>query len=257
MNRGQYKTAFGVLVALLLQLSVAFVVPSRQSPIQVQRVAGFSKGLGRFQQTNVAPLSTVAMSTEAVAYPTSHDDEVKPMSNFAKKATKVAAIAYVATVAIGLISTLSFIKLLGYFGISTETRRQKWALSTGQFVARWALRLIPFCKVDVIADKDADYMKDPEPAIWVCNHMSMLDVFLLLASDRKLRGNKKRPIKVVYVSKRVALHWPLGKHHERDGLSIAWSCSQFIRALFYPVVEETGGQSILENSVPAVRFHPY
>jgi hypothetical protein len=210
MSQGQYKPVLVVLVALFLQLSFAFIVPSRPRPIQVQRVSGLSRGIQSFQRTNVASLSTTpaAMSTEAVAYHTAHaaaEEEDKPMSNFAKKATKVAMIAYIATVALGLISTLSFIKLLGYFGISTETRRQKWALSTGQFVARWALRLIPFCKVDVIADKDAEYMKDPEPTIWVCNHMSMLDVFLLLASDRKLRGNKKRPIKVVYVSKNVAL----------------------------------------------------
>jgi 1-acyl-sn-glycerol-3-phosphate acyltransferase len=38
----------------------------------------------------------------------------------------------------------------------------------------------------------------PEPAVWVCNHTSMLDVFLLMAADRKLRGRNKRPMKIVY-----------------------------------------------------------
>lgn len=121
------------------------------------------------------------------------------MSEWTKKLTKVGMIAFIATVALGLITSLSVIKLLGYFGVS-DVRRQRWALSTGQLCARWALRLFPFCKVDVIVDKDAEYMKNPEPAIWVCNHMSMLDVFLLLASDLKMRGGRKRPIKAVYVS---------------------------------------------------------
>lgn len=39
---------------------------------------------------------------------------------------------------------------------------------------------------------------EPEPTIWVCNHTSMLDVFILLASDHKLRGKNRRPIKIVY-----------------------------------------------------------
>jgi 1-acyl-sn-glycerol-3-phosphate acyltransferase len=38
----------------------------------------------------------------------------------------------------------------------------------------------------------------PEPAVWVCNHTSMLDVFLLMAADRKLRGRNKRPMKIAY-----------------------------------------------------------
>lgn len=39
---------------------------------------------------------------------------------------------------------------------------------------------------------------EPEPAIWVCNHTSMLDIFFLLAKDKKLRGENKRPIKIIY-----------------------------------------------------------
>jgi len=57
------------------------------------------------------------------------------------------------------------------------------------------MRFIPFAKVKVVTDaKD----ENPEPSIWVCNHTSMLDVFFLLATDKKLRGKKKRPIKIVY-----------------------------------------------------------
>lgn len=145
--------------------------------------------------TAATALSTTASSTTAVA----SSSNPKTMSNFAKKVTKIGMILFITTVALGLITSLSVIKFLGYLGIP-ETRRQRWALSTGQFIARWALRFIPFVKVDVIVDKDDEYRKHPQPAIWVCNHMSMLDVFILLASDLRMRGNKKRPIKVVYVS---------------------------------------------------------
>jgi len=37
-----------------------------------------------------------------------------------------------------------------------------------------------------------------EPAIWVCNHVSALDVFILMAADKRLRKDGKRPIKIVY-----------------------------------------------------------
>jgi 1-acyl-sn-glycerol-3-phosphate acyltransferase len=56
--------------------------------------------------------------------------------------------------------------------------------------------LIPFCKVTAYPYHDPN----PEPSIWVCNHTSALDIFILLAADLKLRGKNKRPLKIVYVS---------------------------------------------------------
>lgn len=38
----------------------------------------------------------------------------------------------------------------------------------------------------------------PEPTIWVSNHISNLDIFVLLAADEKLRGKNRRPIKAIY-----------------------------------------------------------
>ena len=43
------------------------------------------------------------------------------------------------------------------------------------------------------------YVTDnPSPAIWVSNHVSMLDTFVFLASDEQLRGKNRRPIKTIY-----------------------------------------------------------
>jgi 1-acyl-sn-glycerol-3-phosphate acyltransferase len=77
-----------------------------------------------------------------------------------------------------------------------KTQSEKAALWTGQFCALWLLRVIPFVRLETVPHHEAS----PEPSIWVCNHTSMLDVFMLLAADKKLRGKKKRPIKIVYVS---------------------------------------------------------
>ena len=59
------------------------------------------------------------------------------------------------------------------------------------------MRLIPFAHVQVVNSSNVDSSK-PEPTIWVCNHTSMLDIFFLLAKDKKLRGRNKRPIKIIY-----------------------------------------------------------
>jgi 1-acyl-sn-glycerol-3-phosphate acyltransferase len=86
-----------------------------------------------------------------------------------------------------------------------KTRKERLALSTGQFCARWLIRIIPFCKLETVTERNSDAKSSkkekeelPEPAVWVCNHTSMLDVFLLMAADRKLRGRNKRPLKIVY-----------------------------------------------------------
>lgn len=109
--------------------------------------------------------------------------------------------------------------ILHRLGLISKLRQEQLSLRAGQFCARWLLRLIPFCKIDAIPphinddddDDDDDSNNDPvmveasasseppEPSIWVCNHSSQLDVFMLLAADKKLRGKQKRPIKIVYV----------------------------------------------------------
>ena len=97
---------------------------------------------------------------------------------------------------IALPATLLPQQLLYRFGLISKIQEEKLALFTGQFCARWLFRLIPFCKVECNPYHD----DNPQPAIWVCNHSSALDIFLLLANDLKLRGKKKRPIKIVYAS---------------------------------------------------------
>jgi 1-acyl-sn-glycerol-3-phosphate acyltransferase len=109
---------------------------------------------------------------------------------------KAGMLAFIAGMCLALPATLYPQKLLYRLGLISRLRKEQWALATGEFCARWMLRLIPFCTVETIYKGQHDL--NPQPAIWVCNHTSMLDVFILLATDRKLRGPKKRPIKIVY-----------------------------------------------------------
>lgn len=113
--------------------------------------------------------------------------------------TKMAMVIYIVSICLALPIVLLPPTLLEKTRVINRIQRERQSLRMGQFAAQWLLRLIPFCKVNIITPPNWHEDRDPEePSIWVCNHTSMLDVFILLAMDKKLRGNKRRPIKVVY-----------------------------------------------------------
>jgi 1-acyl-sn-glycerol-3-phosphate acyltransferase len=119
--------------------------------------------------------------------------------------TKMGMLTFIASMCLALPLTLLPQKLLYKLNLISRVQKENWALHTGQFCARTLLRLIPFCKVRVIGGDCSSSAKGkgveeeiPEPCVWVCNHQSMLDVFILLATDKKLRGPKRRQIKIVY-----------------------------------------------------------
>lgn len=116
-------------------------------------------------------------------------------------------IGFIAGMCLALPLTLLPQQLLYKCGLLTRVQKEKSCVRTGQWCARGMLKLFPFCILDVKTDFDMpsrdDYLADKasnaNAAVWVCNHTSMLDVFLLLAADRRMRGKYgRRPIKVVY-----------------------------------------------------------
>jgi len=111
--------------------------------------------------------------------------------------TKIGMMAYIASMCVALPVTLFPISILYKAKFISKTRKEKTSLRTGQFCSRWLMRMIPFAKVQVLRDDDSKALADV-PAIWVCNHTSMLDIFVLLATDKKLRGKNKRPMKIIY-----------------------------------------------------------
>ena len=108
--------------------------------------------------------------------------------------TKFGLLTFMTTLATACFVTLPPQEFLYRIKLLDRVTKEKMALRTTQFCARWLLRLIPFCKMHVVGYHD----KNPQPSIWVCNHISMVDFFLMLAADRQLRGPNRRPIKVVY-----------------------------------------------------------
>jgi 1-acyl-sn-glycerol-3-phosphate acyltransferase len=82
--------------------------------------------------------------------------------------------------------------------IIDRVRKEKWSLKVTQFCSRWLMRVFPFASKSILVNADDEQVKNPEPSIWVCNHISMLDLFFVLALDKKMRGKNRRPIKLVY-----------------------------------------------------------
>lgn len=112
--------------------------------------------------------------------------------------TKFNMMAYVASLCVVLPLALSPLWLLRRSKLTDTCRIEDWSLRTAQFCARNMLRIIPLVDVQVISSEEENL--NPEPSIWCANHVSPLDTFLFLATDRDLRGSNKRPIKTVYVS---------------------------------------------------------
>ena len=122
--------------------------------------------------------------------------EGPPLRAWQSKLVRTALMLYVAGMCVALPLTLYPQKLLYKLGLISKRRKEIMALSTARFCARWMLRFVPFCRLEAVPCERSP--SPPEPSIWVCNHVSMLDVFVLLGVDRRLRGRVKRPIKIVY-----------------------------------------------------------
>lgn len=122
----------------------------------------------------------------------------KELSGWQSKLTRLGMVLFIMGMCLALPATLLPQRLLYKLGFISKTRKEKFAVRTAQFCARSLLRIIPFCKIEAIPGT-TDHDENPAPAIWVCNHTSMLDIFILLAADKRLRpGDQRRPIKVVY-----------------------------------------------------------
>lgn len=126
-------------------------------------------------------------------------DQMHPLK---AKITKAGMMSFVASMCVALPATLFPVSLLHRAKVISTLQKEQLSCRIGCFCSRWLMRLIPFARVKVVKNEESgvgpsDESK-PEPTIWVCNHTSMLDIFFLLAKDKKLRGKNKRPIKIIY-----------------------------------------------------------
>lgn len=123
------------------------------------------------------------------------------ISKISATLSKIGMMAFIASMCLALPIALFPPYLLHRLKLISKVKQQNMALANGQFCARWLLRLIPFCNLSCSSSIKGE--TDPQPSIWVCNHTSALDIFMLLAKDHEMRGKKKRPIKIVYVSMKI------------------------------------------------------
>jgi hypothetical protein len=201
----------------------------RTSNIVLEATASRSTLFGREQQQRQQ--GSIKEMTSTASNHQKQTTSIDGMSKFAAFVTKVGMIAFIVSMCLALPLALLPPALAHRLGFISRVRKEQLALSSGQYCARWLLRFIPFCHVstkivrfsdDQRGNSDThknrstrrqkeDEKDEPQPSIWVCNHTSALDVFILLAKDLELRGKGKRPIKVVYVSE----HNPCSKEWMR------------------------------------------
>jgi len=113
--------------------------------------------------------------------------------------TKYGMIAYVAHMCAFLPIALFPTFLQARLNLLSKLEKECQALQVGQVTARILMQWIPFINLNIVPVPNINEMgEEPKPTIWVCNHVSMLDTFVLLASDRELRGKNRRQIKTIY-----------------------------------------------------------
>ena len=162
------------------------------SPRKVSKSSSsISLGTSEASVAHVTELSSSSASSKASNL---NGLEGSPLKPWQQKLTRLGMIAFVAAMCLTLPLTLLPQRLAYRLGMMSENEKENLALNTGQLCARWCLKLIPFCRITGYPY----HQPNPPASIWVCNHASMLDIFILLAADKKLRGPTRRRIKIVY-----------------------------------------------------------
>jgi 1-acyl-sn-glycerol-3-phosphate acyltransferase len=138
--------------------------------------------------------ATMQQEDGGVAATAVNSSSSKQLSKSQSALVRLGMISFIVSMCIALPMTLLPQKLLYKLGVINRTCKERWALSTAQWCSRTLLRIIPFCKITAYPYHNPN----PPPSIWCANHASMLDVFVMLAADKKLRGPKRRPIRIIY-----------------------------------------------------------
>mmetsp|Transcript_22220 Transcript_22220/g.32452 ORF Transcript_22220/g.32452 Transcript_22220/m.32452 type:complete len:391 (+) Transcript_22220:103-1275(+) len=192
------------LLLLLPQSTNAFVSPNAKASnahalTNLQKLNQGTLFIASADTTGTGTGGTCLTTHSSLTHdaPTLSDRSSTELNPLKAALTKAGMVTFVLSMCVALPLTLIPPAILHKAKLISKTKKERASLRTGQFCSRWLMRLIPFAKVQVVQD-DNDSQPESEPTIWVCNHTSMLDIFILLATDKKLRGKNKRPIKIIY-----------------------------------------------------------
>ncbi|KAL3782123.1 hypothetical protein HJC23_005385 [Cyclotella cryptica] len=185
---------FGIMQLLVFTTPVHGFMPPCVSTSSIgattARVAGFSSVRAKLRST----------ATPTQFSPVDHlkVDSSRKLGKVQSLIVKSLMISYILSMCVALPVTLFPVYLLHKARVITKPQKEKMSLQVGQFCSRWMMRLFPFARKRVIVDKDDQNYRSTQPSIWACNHISLLDIFFVLALDQKMRGKKRRPIKILY-----------------------------------------------------------
>ena len=178
--------------------NVEFLSDIRRKSYQQQRQLSSRTGSLVLTSSRNADLDGSAINGGSSSLFSKKENSSQGISELSATLSKIGMMAFLASMCLALPIALFPPFLLHRLKLISEVQQQTMALAAGQFCARWLLRLIPFCTLSCISSPEKE--TDPQPSVWVCNHTSALDVFMILAGDHKMRGKNRRPIKIVYVS---------------------------------------------------------
>jgi len=156
----------------------------------VSMLSSGAKGDGSTERTKLSMLSSEVKGDGST-------EGTKQLNGVQSILTRTLMMSYIISMCVALPTSLFPIYLLHKLRIIDRAQKEKISLRVGQFCSRWMMRVFPFASKKVVVDKET-HEADPQPTIWVSNHISMLDVFFVLALDKKMRGKKRRPIKILY-----------------------------------------------------------
>mmetsp|Transcript_37715 Transcript_37715/g.77134 ORF Transcript_37715/g.77134 Transcript_37715/m.77134 type:complete len:398 (+) Transcript_37715:116-1309(+) len=187
----------GLLLGTAFLCSHGFSPPRvMSSPAYKQHVPSAAKLVSssakQTRNTNLYSSAAVSVTElQAVSPP-----ERKLLNKLQSAVVRTLMVAFIMSMCVALPVTLFPVWVLYRLNIINRVQKEMISLRVGQFCSRWLMRLFPFARKKVIVEPET--LTNPQPAIWVCNHISMLDLFFVLALDKKMRGKNRRPIKCLY-----------------------------------------------------------
>lgn len=182
--------------SLVLRFLLAAAATQSHGFVQPQ-TASRQLNLDKINVNSLTVFDTRLKST-AVSVASPSADTLQRLGKAKSAIVRTLMVSYIISMCVALPITLFPVYLMHKIKLINRVQKEKLSLQVGQFCSRWMMRLFPFASKRVIVDTQDESYTNPQPCIWVCNHISLLDIFFVLALDKRMRGKNRRPIKILY-----------------------------------------------------------